>query len=493
MDKFVKINSNQAGDFTASQNLIDFTIRAGDVISLRDSYLNFNVKINVEESSTDGGEGIYPMDLQWKTSSTDKPLFTNGALIKNCHVKSALKGQIENLRRNDQYQQLVATYTKSQRDAFADSYLRADQLINPINRNQFTLFREINKTGTDKSRNLDIVPVQVSLADIFDFCNVADQLDTNMTGDLHFHFEMNIDKLEAVQQMSDPATDWANEDLKEFEDVTAVGDVTTIVTKQKYTDLNLSPYYVSQPLSITASGSGGSPGLAGVRGVIAGITWDKAGGGQLEITFSESLITLTTGQSLTDVEVTPIAIASADVELNFAECIYKVVGSPRDVPSTYMFNTYSTEETNGNGLTGSFQKQYELEPECTNVIISFPSANDDLISSGLPNWSSYRLRLNNQDLFDRDIEAEHPLYYDRVAMTWKNMNYDIKNLVENFGTQSEKDWDNVYDKTDNQANILANPTFVTERQKNLQVNIETTSPVNAISIFKQLPRSFPRD
>ena len=493
MDKFVKINSNQAGDFTASQNLIDFTIRAGDVISLRDSYLNFNVKVNVEEASTDGGEGIYPMDLQWKTASTDKPLFTNGALIKNCHVKSALKGQIENLRRNDQYQQLVATYTKSQRDAFADSYLRSNQLINPINKNQFTLFREINKTGSNKSRNLDICPVQVSLADIFDFCNVADQVDTNMTGDLHFHFEMNIDKLEAVQQMSDPSTDWANEDLKDFEDVTAEGDLTTLVTKQKYTDLNLSPYYVGQALSVDATGTGGGGDLAAVRGVIGGIVWDKANGGKLQISFTESLITIGTGEGLEDVSVTPVVVSSSSVELNFAECIYKVIGMPRDVPSSYMFNTYSTEETNGNGLTGNFSKVYELEPEATNVIVSFPSANDELVSSGLPDWSSYRLRLNNQDLFDRDIDQDHPLYYDRVAMTWKNMNYDIKNLVQNFGCQSTKTWDDVYDRAGNETAILANPTFVTERQKNLQVNIETTSPVNAITIFKQLPRSFPRD
>ena len=491
MDKFVKINSVQAGDFTATQNLIDFTIPAGDVISLRDSYLNFNVKINVTESDTTGGEGVYPMDLQWKSTDTDKILFTNGALIKNCSVKSDLKGQIENLRRNDQYQQLVATYTKSQRDAYADSYLRGNQLINPINRNQFTLFREMNKTGTNPSRNLDIVPVQVSLADLFDFCNVADQLDTRMTGALRFHMEMNIDKLEAVQRMSDPATDWANEELAEFEDVTAVGDVTTIVTKQKYTDLDLSPYYVSQPLAVSATGQGGSAGLADARGVIAGITWDKAGGGQLQITFSESLITLTSGQSLTAVEVAPIDIASADVELNFAECVYKVIGSPRDIPSSYQFNTYSTEETDGNGLT-SFQKQYEIEPEATNVVLAFPAGTDDLVSSG-GDVSSYRLRLNNQDLFDRDIDNKSPLYYDRLAMTWKNMNYDLRNLDENFGSSSEKTWSGVYTQAPAKTTILANPLFVTERTKNLQVNIDSGTGVNKISIFKQLPRSFPRD
>jgi len=491
MDKFVKINSVQAGDFTATQNLIDFTIPAGDVISLRDSYLNFNVKINVTEASTDGGEGIYPMDLQWKTADTDKPLFTNGALIKNCSLKSDLKGHIENLRRNDQYQQLVATYTKSQRDSYAESYLRGNQLINPINKNQFTLFREINKTGTNKSRNLDIVPVSVSLADLFDFCNVADQLDTTMTGALRFHMEMNIDKLEAVQRMSDPSTDWANEQLADFENVVAEGDVTTLVSKQKYTDLNLSPYYVGQPLAVSATGVGGSAGLLDKRGVIAGIEWDKSAGGVLRITFSESLITLTTGESLTAVEVTPIDIASADVELNFAECVYKVIGAPRDVPSSYQFNTYSTEETDGNGLT-SFQKQYEIEPEATNVVIAFPASTDDLLSSG-GDVNSYRLRLNNQDLFDRDIDTESPLYYDRLAMTWKNMNYDLRNLIENTGSSSEKTWSSVYTQTPADTTILANPLFVTDRLKSLQVNIDSGSGVNKISIFKQLPRSFPRD
>jgi len=98
MDKFLKINSVQGGDFTNSQNLVDFVIPSSmGVVNLKDSYLNLNTKINVTETDTTGGEGIYSVNLRWRQdgATSGYPKFVNAALVKNCHVRSDQKGQLK--------------------------------------------------------------------------------------------------------------------------------------------------------------------------------------------------------------------------------------------------------------------------------------------------------------------------------------------------------------------------------------------------------------
>ena len=72
MDRVIKLNSYQAGNFTESQNLVDFYIPSGAVYNLKDSYINLNTKINVTEtavSKAEGGKGIYSAGLQWLDNS----------------------------------------------------------------------------------------------------------------------------------------------------------------------------------------------------------------------------------------------------------------------------------------------------------------------------------------------------------------------------------------------------------------------------------------
>jgi len=492
MDKFVKINSVQGGDFTPTQNLVDFIVPSSmGVVDLKDSYINLNTKINVVETSTDGGVGVYDMGLQWKQTGGSPVYmkFTNGALVKNCHVRSDQRGQIENIRRVDQLRQNLSTLTRSQREQFAESYLASNQLIDPVNRNQFTIFREINKTGSLPSRDLDICPIQISLADLFGFCDASPEVDLGKMGTLRFHFELNMDRLEAVQRMSTPADNWANVELKDMEDVTVVGDANTVQTKQKYTNLDLSPYYVGQPLEISGTENGGAtPIPPNKRVVISSIVWDKDNGGHLLITFSESWATVAGGQSYTDIELTPIQIQSASVEVNMAEIVVKRVGNPVGIDEI-QYDTFSTEETNANQLQ-SFQQQYQVEGDAKNVFIVFPDASTDLLSVN-GDITDFRLRLNNQDLTDRSVDVDSPLYYDRVNMTLGNMGETTKNLIQNVGSTFQSTWSDVYTIAGIKSVFIANPLFITDREKYLQVNINAPSGngVEKMTIFKQIPRT----
>lgn len=497
MDKFVKLNSVQGGPFTDSQNLIDFVIPSSmGVISLKDSYINLNTRISTVEADTTGGEGVYAVGVQWKTGTADHPKFVNSALVKNCHLRSDQRGQLENIRRSDQLRQLLSTYTRSQREAFCDSYLASNQLINPVNRNQFGIFREINKTGSISSRDLDISPIQISLADLFGFCDSAPEVDLMKLGTLRVHVELNRDKMEPVLRMVEPDA-WANTDLGKCEDITVLGDANEVVTKQKFTNLDLSPFWVGQALEITAVAGAGTPTVpTNKRVVVESITWDKDAGGPLKISFSATWGTLTGIDTFTDISLipyykdatTPTTInVTSSLEVNFAELVVKRVGNPVGIDQIN-YDTFSTEETNGNALT-SFQQNYQIEADAKDILIAFPDEETDLLSVN-NDITDFRLRLNNQDLTDRSVVVDEPLYYDRINMTIGNMGERLKNLKQNQGDPEEKDWDDVYDETKYDVVSVQNPLFITEREKFLQVNINAGGGgVNKLTLFKHLPRS----
>lgn len=492
MDKFIKINSVQGGDFTTAQNLVDFHIPSGmGIVNLRDSYINLNVKVNVAESNTDGGGvGIYCAGVNWKKGAgTDNPHFTNTAIVKNCNVRSALKGQIENIRRIDQLSQLLATYGRSWEEQQSYSYLKANQVRGAINGEQWTLYREINKTGTTTSRDLDICPVQISLADMFDFCRSASECDLSKTGDLRFHLELNLDKLEPVQRMvsADDIPELA-EKIK-MDDITVEGDVNAVTTFIHYTDgLTTSPFYVGQKVAISATGQGGATTPVNETRIITAISQSETDS-TLTLTFNSSWANVGSGQSYDTVTVTPVGfdVANSALEVNMAEIVIKRVGNPVGIDEI-VYDTFSTEQTNGLGQT-SFQNMYQVEADATNVLIAFPDDNTDLVSSN-ENIESFRLRINNEDATDREVEVDSPLYYDRLNMTLGNMGYRLKNLTQNYGVSNATQWSDNFSQDGAETVVIANPLFQTEREKNLQVNIEAKGTgVKKLTLFKQRPRT----
>jgi hypothetical protein len=498
MDKYIKINSVQGGDFKSSQNLVDFTVPSSmGVVNLRDSYVNLNVKVNVVESNTDAGVGVYCAGVQWKKgTNTHNPHFTNSAIVKNCNIKSALKGQIENIRRIDQLSQLLATYGRTLAEQQSYSYLNANQIVNPINKQHWTIYREINKTGSAISRDLDICPVQISLADLFDFCKAGQEVDLSKMGDMRLHLELNVDKLEPVQRMTTD-DELADKNLKNMQNVITVGDTNQVESFCLYTNgLGLSPFYVGQKVKINATHTdGGASNISDETRIITSITHDVNGSlggrkGALLITFNNSWGNLVAGKQYTDVTLTPESfdLNASTIEINMAEIVIKRVGNPAGV-SQIAYDTFSTEQTNGNGLN-SFQSQYQVEPDATNLLIMFPDEQTDIISHN-PNINSFRLRINNEDCTDREIQKYSPLYYDRLNMTMGSMGFRLKNLTENYGISNENDYGQVYDGfySGTQSLLIANPLFQTDREKFVQVNIESGgSGVRKMTIFKQRPR-----
>tara|TARA_S200002703_G_scaffold65493_2_gene56573 strand:- start:8204 stop:9691 length:1488 start_codon:yes stop_codon:yes gene_type:complete len=492
MDKFIKINSVQGGDFTTAQNLIDFVIPSSmGVVNLRDSYINLNVKVNVSESNTDGGGvGVYCAGVQWKKgSNTKNPHFTNTAIVKNCNLRSAQKGQIENIRRIDQLSQVMATYTRSFEEEQSYSYLKANQVVGNVDKQHWTLYREINKTGSVISRDLDICPVQISLADLMDFCRSARECDLSKTGDLRLHLELNVDKLQPVQRMTVSADLVDFDELVAMKEITAEGDANQVVTNTKFTDgLGLSPFYVGQKVVITATHTDGGASNVNETRIISNIS-QSTSTSELSINFNSSWGSLASGKTYTDIDVKPAEfdVAKSSLEINLAEIVLKRVGNPVGVDQID-YETFSTEQTNGLSQT-SFQNLYQCEADATNVLIAFPDAETDIISSN-NDINSFRIRINNEDATDREVTVDDPLYYDRLNMTFGSMGYRLKNLTQNYGNSTTNDYGSVYDDAETKTVVIANPLFQTEREKQLQVNIEAGGGgVKKLTLFKQRPRT----
>lgn len=150
------------------------------------------------------------------------------------------------------------------------------------------------------------------------------------------------------------------------------------------------------------------------------------------LTFNINAPPVPISSTYSDITVTPMKTQNAG-SLNFesAELVLRKLNQNVKAPSELNYLTWSTEQFTANNEK-DFQRMFQLEPEAVNVFAMFPdydlfSRNGDL--------KSFRLRLDGEDLVDRDIsvdeeKARDPLYYDRLSMTMLNSMVPLNSLSE---------------------------------------------------------------
>jgi len=493
MDKFIKIQSQQS-EFSNNQNLVDFQIPPSGVYELRDSWVRLVYNIDVVQDADLTG-AVSNMDLQWITSDSEKPKFFNSAVVKNCSMTCANYGTLHNLRRNDLKTQSQLTFTKSQGEAASDAYLQADQLLDPINRQVYGITRQFNKEGANKSQANNNVAVQIPLRELFDIAH-TDEYDTDKTGQTRIHLELNNDKLEGAQKMLN--ADIAPAEAKTFQDLTAEGQVNLITLGSGSTNYNVVslddvPYYVGMGVKINGTGGGGAFGTGTAKAIISEIIWNRTatGDNSYQLRFESNWAAdLTAGQSITGITLEPqFPIASSTVSLVLAELVVKRRVNPQGYDQIE-YHTYSTEETNGNALE-NFQELYPIEPEADAVWITFNDGADGLVSKN-NEIQSWRLRLNNQDLTNRDVVRNSPLANDRLAASLAVWDSDkgLRNLTRNAGdAHAQQNYSAVYTDTKFNTMCIAEPLPPSDQTKYLQLNVNASAGgVNKLALFKQLPK-----
>ncbi len=486
MNKEIKLNSVQGGAFTSSQNRISFEIPNDAVYDLSESHINLNFRIDAEENETGSGVGIYCVGVNWDNNSNANP--PNSALVKNCSIRSARNGNIENIRRSDLISTTIRQFNKTVLQIVGDNYKSFSQQPSNINEQNATIYQNINKVGQLKSEQNTIPPVKIPLSDLFDFCNQAVEIDTTRTGVMTIECELNVDKLITSEPFREG--EWLPEWTEEkWASVTVEGEANSITTTFEVDNLNQSPLWVGKKIKVSATGAGGASPVVAVPAVISSIVWNT--NGTMTVEFENKWGDVGTGESFTNIKIEEETLKSSDLSVDFGELVLKKLAKEKSDFSVIEYSTFSTEQGNGNALE-DFQRQYQIEAEADAVVIGFFDETLDGINS-LQELDNYRLRLNNIDLTDRDVSIPSPLYFDRLNMAMSQMKIQMRNTTLCPSSLQEKNLVGTFDIDESATIIIASPLNQTTQEKLLQVNIKATQGnggINNITLFKHLPRRF---
>ena len=72
-EKYVKIQSQQNGDFTATNNRVDYLIPSSmGKVSLKDSFIQMYCRVDAVEADVASGTGVYMSSLKWNNERIKK-------------------------------------------------------------------------------------------------------------------------------------------------------------------------------------------------------------------------------------------------------------------------------------------------------------------------------------------------------------------------------------------------------------------------------------
>ncbi len=531
MNKLVKISSNEGGQFTASNNLVSFSFSDG-VYDLSKSYVELMTRITGTgaDGASNGGNGVYipNIDILCDDLTTDEDnILPNVALVRNMSMSCANKGMISDIRRVDVLRSNLHQYEKNTNEQRSEQYLNLTSAYGQ-NRLKGSPWREIVKEGENMSKNLSF-PVRIPLSDLCNFGKVQ-AYDATKYGNTKLNLELDIEKVRLSQFMGngDAGNQWTKGDGKNAfiaprNNVTAVTvglpDQTTPTSIRtdviyynfdKMQNLQDSPFYVGQKLRFTSTGSVG--GLADITNLVRMVTKIEFNrnaltapvGGvdnshRLTITLSSALTTaLTDGQGMGALTCDGDSVVFDAFKIDSADLVLEKLGNPPDTSESIAYSEYSTEEHNANG-SKNFQRLFQLEPECFNVYIMRNCGSASLADSAIGRKSSlvydvtdYRMRVDNRDLTNRKIKVRDALSLDRLNMTLGNTDTKLHNLNERYrdaeGNNDEEIQEH-YQEATKSILVMANPLYQTDREKLLQVNINSaTASLNQMCVFKECYR-----
>ena len=493
MNKIVKTTSIQSGPFTATQNLVDFNIPGGRQYDLRNAYVNLTGLMTQTDASASATKPVYNWQSLWLANDMATPTslkFDNSSLVRNARFTSSSKGLLEDIRRVDVLRQQLKTYTKSE-DEYRSTLYKALSQVEAQNNLRLASNIEFKSLGTQMSR-LNNVNVQIPLSDIFEL-GKTDNLPCNSLGNCRIHLELNLDRLGLTQNQGAGTRNnqFGNIEYTTFEDSVAATDITSVETKVAFLDMANSPFWVGQQLSFSGTGAGTGPPadmvteVAVVTNIVRSTATNK-----LTLTLDRTVFTAGAGEYQTGITADGVNFASIDLTWTDAQLVIeeKATIEPMD---ELQYMTYTNEEDNGTGLT-AFSRQYGVEQECFNLMVCLPDVTTGLTCTnpGGTQYSDYRLRLDNKDLTNRQVDYKDPLYYDRIAMFMLNQNLPLKSLTESHIAYLSGYASRFTAAQAVPSIFIGNPLPITPQRKLVQININGTGVgVNEIQLFKSVIRN----
>ena len=488
------ISSVQAGPFSEQNRIVDIDIAEGQVVNMAESFIVLTTRILNAPNSI----------VNLCPSVIAEPHYTpfNLDFVRNASLTGSKCGQLENVRRCNALNHNMIELSKSQAEK-QSQVISLYQVRDNATSQLLSPYVDFKKQGEIPSSYRD-VKLRVKMTDLFSLGNQT--IDTSLTGTLRVHLE--LENGFGISLTNTPMFQGvANEGVLEN---VASGD--TFVVFEQFPTAQDSPYTVGMEYSLTYTDAAVPPNVVVETVTVIQAEYDTSNGA-LTLTLEGDNLPLEdqgAPKQYTQIKLSEIPdqpapapmLQVALVEMNVAE----VLGEKPEKINELQYTTFTTEEFN----TGNQQfvsKAFNIEPTCVNVFVMFVGSKGTLLSNNT-DVESYRLRCNEVDIYDRDINVnsingnpafnmcyfDDTLHLDSNMRTFINAGIPYKNYA---GVAMSRDSqsnvihlnldNNKYGISSNRLLVLSAPTPITPNTKILQVNINCKSgkTVDNIILFKQ--------
>lgn len=490
MNTYSLLNSVQAGSFTNTNRHIDFVYAGGGVLDMTQCFVQLVMRLDT--ASTE----VHNMVVK---NTNGQLSIKNVDLIRNAWLSGDKVGKLEDITRVNVLQSNLMEMTKSTSEKMA----MIDTLYQPRDFQEGMLlspFVEMHKDGSVTSFYRDVY-LRIPLSQLFSLGS-STALDTSRTGRLTVHVELeNLSYLQVVEAVLLKNPIVSNQ--SSMENITISTNQIKTSTDFPYLSVDESPFFVGQKLNV---GWAGAPS-GGTNVIITAISYDIVAH-QFTLTL-DTTITLPTAEPLEAVfvieveEVAPVSLQIPNAYLGVCE----VVGAKPAGGDMLEYMTWSVEQYSNNSK--SLDKVFEVEPNAVNAMLMFNNNDSNLISHN-DKVSDYRMRIDNNDVYDRSINVNKnddgvlthdPLHYDSINRTMVNAGLPLKNLTflnmvrdKTAVAGGENDL-TLADRFDNKSLaqlIVACPLPETQMSKKLQLTVNTKdgdNKVEGVILFKQIIKS----
>lgn len=496
MLKYSLLQSVQAGPFSTvnGNKNIDMVIPEGMVIDPSQCFVQLRVHLDTTETE------VHNMLIR-NTNPALTPF--NVDLIRNCSLTGDKCGRLEDIRRVNLLQHNLLELSKST----VEKASLIDGLYQPRENAYGMLISpcvELHKDGVIPSAYVD-ARLAIPLSHLFSIGSLT-SLDTSKTGTLRIHLELeNLPYLEVVEStlFKEPELDFEGK----MTDITTPSNTITTVTDMLYDSLEQSPYFVGQHLLLSYTSDDATPvPVANEDVTVTGISFDSTTR-QITLTLSYTFPALpgtATKYSLVSV-VEKETEAAFQISIATAEIGVAQLMGGSDSSTMLEYLTFTTEEYSNGSKT--LNKIFDIEPNAVNAMLLFGGTSSNMISNN-DFVSSYRMRVDNVDVYDRDIAVNivdggvlmpSSLHYDAINRTFLNAGLPLKSLklagcrfTKADAKENDISVENRYTAVTNNITILATPTPVTAGTKKLQFNVSTYDVMGAVIenvvLYKQVIR-----
>lgn len=474
-ENIVRIQANQVGPFTETNNIADINISGGQVIDMTRSYVEVELR-SVYNNTGAGAAGTYNPVVNTAASGTG--ICYDVQMVRNCRLHSQNQGHLEEINRVDVLRTGLNNLTLSRDEQNSLNHLGVAQVRNNGDQ-RYGPFIDAVSSGDIKSTQ-KVARVKIPMKQLFGLGEVS-QLDLNRTGDLSMRLELEIptvtledDNFNGLVVAATPASSTGQITA---ETITAATNNREVVLTNKYENLHNLPFWVNQFVKLT--GTAGTFATGGQSQLIQSIA--RANDGTVTITLPNDI--LTTG-TLTDTNIVPdFTGINASVAVENVSVVYTALqGANPSGQNAYM--TFDTEQLSNNvSNQTNYSQIFTLPPNCINYITMFP--NDSLISNLGTGGFSYRNRLDDKNETFRAVDIDSSFYYEQLRRTLINGSMRLRVLggvVDDDALPSSVN-------AGLRQNYIMNAVPQTANSKLLQMNITSGSAGQGpkkIHMYKQL-------